>query len=37
MPKPESNHFKSKVVVNGSLIKFDEQSKISLSQMLYKT
>ena len=36
MHKPESNHFISKAVVNGSLINFDEQTKISLPQKLFE-
>ena len=36
MYQTESNHFKSKAVNNGNLIKFDEQTKSGLSQKLYE-
>ena len=36
MYKPESNHFKSKEVISGILMKFDEQTKTSHSQKFYQ-
>ena len=36
MYKLESNHFKSKAVISGILMKFDEQTKTSYSQKFYK-